>query len=72
MAIDSIHAASKNRTSARRRWQLRNYATSVAGRFERGQHGRYWPDPEAPTDGPAGPLPEVDLPCKRSEWHGSF
>jgi len=21
---------------------------------------------------PAGPLTEVDLPCRRSEWHGSF
>jgi hypothetical protein len=31
-----------------------------------------WPDSEAPTAGPAGPLAEVDLPCRRSEWHGSF
>src|SRR5260370_40395070 len=30
-----------------------------------------WPDSEAPTSGPAGPLPEIDLPCRRSEWHGS-
>ena len=29
-------------------------------------------DPEAPTAGPAGPLAEVELPCRRSEWHGSF
>src|SRR5229473_1902672 len=34
--------------------------------------GRNWPDSEAPTPGPAGPLTEVDLPCRRSEWHGSF
>jgi ABC-type nitrate/sulfonate/bicarbonate transport system permease component len=33
---------------------------------------RSWPDPEAPTASPAGPLTEVDLPCRRSEWHGSF
>jgi hypothetical protein len=33
---------------------------------------RFWPDPEAPTAGPAGPLTEVDLPCRRNEWHGSF
>src|SRR6266849_9189782 len=32
----------------------------------------HWPDPEAPTASPAGPLTEVDLPCRRSEWHGSF
>jgi hypothetical protein len=32
----------------------------------------YWPDSEVPTDGPVGPLIEVDLPCRRSEWHGSF
>src|SRR5260221_11875977 len=31
-----------------------------------------WPDPEAPAAGPAGPLTEVDLPCRRSEGHGSF
>ena len=31
-----------------------------------------WPDSEVPTDGPAGPLIEVDLPCRRSEWHGHF
>jgi hypothetical protein len=31
-----------------------------------------WPDPEVTTVGPAGPLIEVDLPCRRSEWHGSF
>ena len=30
------------------------------------------PDSDAPTAGPAGPLTEVDLPCRRSEWHGSF
>src|SRR6516225_8405682 len=30
------------------------------------------PDPEVPTAGSAGPLIEVDLPCRRSEWHGSF
>jgi hypothetical protein len=35
-------------------------------------NGRFWPDSEAPTGGPAGPLTEVDLPCRRSEWHGSF
>src|SRR5215831_15256305 len=29
-------------------------------------------DPEVPTARPAGPLTEVDLPCRRSEWHGSF
>jgi len=28
---------------------------------------RTWPDPEAPTAGPAGPLTEVDLPCRASE-----
>jgi hypothetical protein len=27
--------------------------------------------PEAPTAGPAGPLTEVGLPCRRSEWHGT-
>src|SRR5215467_15622072 len=26
-----------------------------------------WPDLEVPTAGPAGPLTEVDLPCRRSE-----
>src|SRR5215469_11533943 len=26
------------------------------------------PDAEAPTTGMAGPLSEVDLPCRRSEW----
>src|SRR5260370_21491915 len=31
-----------------------------------------WPDSEAPTAGPAGPLTEGDLPCRRSELHGSF
>jgi hypothetical protein len=31
-----------------------------------------WPDPGEPTAGPAGPLTEEDLPCLRSEWHGSF
>jgi pimeloyl-ACP methyl ester carboxylesterase len=31
-----------------------------------------WPDSEAPTAGPAGPLTEVDLPSRRSERHGSF
>ena len=31
-----------------------------------------WPDPEVRTVGSAGPLTEVDLPCRRSEWHGSF
>jgi hypothetical protein len=31
-----------------------------------------WPDSEVPTGGPAGPLTEVDPPCQRSEWHGSF
>jgi hypothetical protein len=30
------------------------------------------PDSEVPTGGPAGPLTEVDPPCQRSEWHGSF
>ena len=34
--------------------------------------GRFSPDSEAPTPGPAGPLTEVDLPSRRSEWHGSF
>jgi hypothetical protein len=33
---------------------------------------QYRPDSEAPTAGPAGPLIEVDLPYRRSEWHGSF
>src|SRR5712675_1788895 len=33
---------------------------------------RCWPDPEALTASPAGPLTEVDLPCRRGEWHGSF
>jgi hypothetical protein len=33
---------------------------------------QYRPDPEVPTAGPAGPLIEVDLPCRRNEWHGSF
>jgi len=28
---------------------------------------RFWPDPDAPTAGPAGPLTEVELPCGRSE-----
>jgi len=31
-----------------------------------------WPDPEVPTAGPASPLTDVDLPCRRSEWHFSF
>jgi hypothetical protein len=31
-----------------------------------------WSDPEVPTAGPAGPVIEVNLPCRRSEWHGSF
>jgi len=29
-------------------------------------------DSEVPTGGTAGSLTEVDLPCRRSEWHGSF
>jgi hypothetical protein len=28
--------------------------------------------PGSPTAGSAGPLIEVDLPCRPSEWHGSF
>jgi hypothetical protein len=39
----------------------------ISGLFQ-----QYRPDSEAPTAGPAGPLIEVDLPCRRSEWHGSF
>src|SRR5215831_16500274 len=31
-----------------------------------------WPNPEVPTTGPAGPLTELDLPCRPSERHGSF
>ena len=31
-----------------------------------------WPDAEVPTACPAGPLTEVDPPCRRSEWHGSL
>ena len=31
-----------------------------------------WPDPEVPVAGPAGPLTEVDLASRRSEWHVSF
>jgi len=35
-------------------------------------NGLCGPDPDAPTSDPASPLIEVDLPCRRSEWHGSF
>src|SRR5262249_1287356 len=31
-----------------------------------------WPDSEVPTARPVSPLIEIDLPCRRSEWHGSF
>ncbi len=50
-------------------------ALLLAKRSRSGSQGLdvcYWPDPEAPTAGPTGPLTEVDLPCRRSEWHGSF
>jgi hypothetical protein len=42
--------------------------------FEAGYlvNDRLWPDPEAPTAGPARPLTEVDLARRRSKWHGSF
>ena len=35
-------------------------------------HGWLWPDADASTAGPAGPLTEVDLPCRRSEWTAHF
>src|SRR5215467_1621717 len=45
---------------------------SVGGFDSAGWNVGSWPDPEVPTGGPAGPVTEVDLLCRRSEWHGSF
>ena len=33
---------------------------------------RLWPDADAPATSQASPLTEVDLSCRRSQWHGSF
>src|SRR5258708_39318568 len=32
----------------------------------------HWPDPESPTDGPAGPIAEVNPPCRPREPRVSF
>src|SRR6516225_7749633 len=52
------------------RWQLRMKPYTICRALQKARDGRLWPDPEVPTAGPAGPPMEVDLPCRRSEWHG--